>query len=129
MLLTTQVLSEAEELCDRIMIIHRGKTLATGSLQELRSLSTRMFRVSLTFTREHNFQSRLESLQPVELRIEGEQVELLFKGEEASLLDRLAEMSRMIPIRHFEVRGAGLEDIFVELVGKNESGGEAKPGS
>lgn len=128
-LLTTQVLSEAEELCDRIMIIHRGKTLATGSLQELRSLSTRMFRVSLTFTREHNFQSRLESLQPVELRIEGEQVELLFKGEEASLLDRLAEMSRMVPIRHFEVRGAGLEDIFVELVGKNESGGEAKAGS
>ena len=56
-LLTTQVLSEAEELCDRIMIIHRGKTLAAGSLQELRSLSTQMFRVSLTFTREHNFRA------------------------------------------------------------------------
>jgi ABC-2 type transport system ATP-binding protein len=48
-LLTTHVLSEAEELCDQIMIIHRGKKLAAGSLEELRRLSTRMFRVNLTF--------------------------------------------------------------------------------
>jgi ABC-2 type transport system ATP-binding protein len=116
-LLTTQVLSEAEELCDTIMIIHHGKTLAAGSLPELRRLSTRMFRVSLTFAAERDFQSRLQSLHPAELRVEGEHVELLFKGEEASLLDRLAEMSRSVPIRHFEVRGVGLEDIFVELVG------------
>ncbi len=128
-LLTTQVLSEAEELCDRIMIIHHGKTLAAGSLQELRRLSTRMFRVSLTFAEEHDFQSQFQSLQPVELRVEGERVELLFKGEEALLLDRLAEMSRVVPIRYFEVRGAGLEDIFVELVGEKEPDGERKAGS
>ena len=120
-LLTTQVLSEAEELCDTIMIIHRGKTLASGSLQELRRLSTQMFRVSLTFGREHDFRSRLQSLNPAELRVEGERVELLFKGEEATLLDRLAELSRSVPIRHFEVRGAGLEDIFVELVGPKDT--------
>ena len=119
-LLTTQVLSEAEELCDTIMILHHGKTLAAGSLQELRRLSTRMFRVSLTFAREHGFQTQLQSLNPAELRVEGERVEMLFKGEEASLLDRLADISRSVPIRHFEVRGAGLEDIFVELVGANE---------
>jgi ABC-2 type transport system ATP-binding protein len=119
-LLTTQVLSEAEELCDRIMIIRHGTTVAAGSLQELRSLSTRMFRVSLTFARDQDLRSRLQALQPVELRIEGEQVELLFKGEEAFLLDKLADLSRLVPIRHFEVRGAGLEDIFVELIGKKE---------
>jgi ABC-2 type transport system ATP-binding protein len=120
--LTTQVLSEAEELCDTIMIMHQGKKLAAGSLQELRRLSTRMFRVSLTFAREHDFHSQLQSLNPAELRVEGERVELLFKGEEATLLDRLSEMSRSVPIRHFEVRGAGLEDIFVELVGRTGTG-------
>jgi ABC-2 type transport system ATP-binding protein len=119
-LLTTQVLSEAEELCDRIMIIHHGKTLAAGNLQELRRLSTQMFRVSLTFERDHDVRDRLQSLSPVELRVDGGRAELLFKGEEAFLLGRLAELSRVVPIGHFEVRGAGLEDIFVELVGEKE---------
>jgi ABC-2 type transport system ATP-binding protein len=120
-LLTTQLLNEAEELCDQIMIIHRGKTLAAGSLQDLRRLSTQMFRVSLTFARQDGFQDQLHSLKPSELRVEGEKVELLFKGEETLLLERLAAISRSVPIRHFEVRGAGLEDIFVELVGATDT--------
>lgn len=128
-LLTTQVLSEAEELCDRIMIIHHGKTLAAGNLQELRRLSTQRFRVNLTFARDRDVRSRLQALHPVDLRVEGERVELLFKGEEALLLDRLAELSRAVPIRHFEVRGAGLEDIFVELVGEKAVRGEPEAGS
>jgi ABC-2 type transport system ATP-binding protein len=128
-LLTTQVLSEAEDLCDRIMIIHHGKTLAAGNLQELRRLSTRMFRVSLTFERDHDVRDQLESLRPVDLRVEGERAELLFKGEEALLLGRLAELSRVVPIRHFEVRGAGLEDIFVELVGEKNPRCEPEAGS
>jgi ABC-type multidrug transport system ATPase subunit len=126
-LLTTQVLSEAEELCDTIMILHRGKMLAAGSLQELRRLSKQMFHVNLTFAPEHDFRSRLQCLQPAELRVEGENVELLFKGEEGSLLDRLADLSRSVPIRHFEVRGAGLEDIFVELVGAKGPEQETEP--
>lgn len=120
-LLTTQVLSEAEELCDKIMIIHHGKTIASGSLQDLRSLSSRVFRVSLTFSRDQDVRDHLQSLNPAELRMEGEQAELLFKGEETLLLHRLADLSRVVPIRHFEVRGAGLEDIFVELVGGKDA--------
>jgi ABC-type uncharacterized transport system ATPase subunit len=55
------------------------------------------------------------------MQVERERVELLFKGEETFLLDRLAAISRSVPIRHFEVREAGLEDIFVELVGGKET--------
>lgn len=127
-LLTTQVLSEAEELCDTIMILHHGKKLAAGSLQELRRLSKRMFRVNITFEHEDDFRSRLQSLNPAELRVEGEDVEMLFKGEEASLLDKLAGISRSVPIRHFEVRGAGLEEIFVELVEAKGIGHEHEAG-
>jgi ABC-2 type transport system ATP-binding protein len=119
-LLTTQILSEAEQLCDTIMIIDRGRTLASGTLEDLRRLSQQMFRVGLTLAHATNgndgVRSRLESLQPVELRIEGRNVEMLFRGEEASLLERLAEISRSNPITHFEVRGADLEEIFVTLM-------------
>jgi sodium transport system ATP-binding protein len=36
-LYSTHIMSEAEQLCDRIAIIHRGRILATGTLAELRA--------------------------------------------------------------------------------------------
>lgn len=38
-LFSTHTMSEAEKLCDRIAVIHRGKILACGTLQELREHS------------------------------------------------------------------------------------------
>ena len=118
-LLTTQVLSEAEQLCDHIVILHRGRTLASGTLDQLRRLSSRMFRVSLSFVdvgAEGDLEARLQALAPVELKIEGLKAELLFEGEEASLLGQLAEIARVTPITQFEVRGPDLEEIFVTLL-------------
>jgi ABC-2 type transport system ATP-binding protein len=116
-LLTTQVLSEAEQLCDRIIIIHRGKMLASGTLRELRKLAKQMLRVNLTFTEGADaLIGRLNGLEPVEMRVDGSNVEMLFHGEEASLLAKLTEISRSTPIVQFEVRGPSLEEIFVALI-------------
>jgi ABC-2 type transport system ATP-binding protein len=116
-LLTTQVLSEAEQLCDAILIIDRGRPRASGSLGELRKLSAQMFRVSLTFAgMKPELVHRLEALAPVELRLDGRSAEMLFQGEEASLLGQLADIARLVPITDFEVRGADLEQIFVTLL-------------
>jgi sodium transport system ATP-binding protein len=38
-LMSTHIMSEAEKLCDRIGIIHRGQLLAVGTLEELRQSS------------------------------------------------------------------------------------------
>ncbi|HEY0673120.1 MAG TPA: ABC transporter ATP-binding protein [Longimicrobiales bacterium] len=117
---TTQVLSEAEELCDNIMIIDRGRTLAAGTLAELRRLSEQLFRVSLTFgDHADDLERRVLQLGAADVRVEGKQVELTFRGEESDLLQRLAELSRETPITNFEVRGADLEQIFVQLVQEN----------
>ena len=116
-LLTTQVLSEAEQLCDTILIIDRGRTLASGTLQDLRRLSEQMFRVSLSFAGiDGDLIGRLEALMPVEFKADGKSVEMLFRGKEASLLGELADISRSVPITHFEIRGADLEEIFMALV-------------
>lgn len=116
-LLTTQVLSEAEQLCETIMIIDHGRMLASGSLQELRRLSEQLFRVSLSFAGiDGELQNRLEALKPVEMTIDGKNVEMVFRGEESLLLDQFAEISRSVPITQFEVRGADLERIFLALV-------------
>ena len=117
-LLTTQVLSEAEELCESIMIIDHGRAMASGTLRELRTLSTRMFRVNLVFGgTDGDLVSKLEALQPVELQVDGNSAELVFHGEEeAALLGKLAEISRDNPILQFEVRGPTLEEVFIALM-------------
>jgi ABC-2 type transport system ATP-binding protein len=118
-LLTTQVLSEAEELCDEIMILNKGRAMASGTLLDLRSLSTHMFRVSLTFADGiGELARRLEKLNPSELHVDGRSAEMVFLGEEASLLGKLADISRDTPIAQFEVRGPTLEEIFLSLVEK-----------
>ncbi len=38
-LFSTHILSEAERLCDRIGVIHHGRTLAVGNMDELRELT------------------------------------------------------------------------------------------
>jgi ABC-type uncharacterized transport system ATPase subunit len=111
------VLSEAEELCDEIMILNKGRTMASGTLHDLRALSTRMFRVSLTFVDgADDLTRRLETLNPSELHVNSRSAEMVFLGEEASLLGKLADISRDAPIAQFEVRGPTLEEIFLSLL-------------
>lgn len=116
-LLTTQVLSEAEELCESIMILDRGSSMASGTLRELRKLSTQMFRVNLSFADTNgDLIERLQALHPLELQIDGNHIEMVFQGEEASLLGKLTDISRNTPILQFEVRGPTLEEIFITLM-------------
>jgi len=116
-LLTTQVLSEAEELCETILILDRGRAMASGTLQELRRRAAHTFRVSLTLSQDGEaLRPRLAALGADETTVNGTSAELLFRCEEAALLSRLAELSREVPILSFEVRGPSLEEIFVSLV-------------
>ena len=116
-LITTHILSEAEQLCDTIMIIDKGRKLAAGTLPELRRLAEQLFRVSLSFAdMNDDLTGRLRALDAADIKIDGRQVELVFRGEESKLLDRLADISRAVPITEFEVRGADLEQVFVALV-------------
>ena len=116
-LLTTQVLSEAEELCETIMILDRGRAMASGTLAELRRRATQTFRVSLVLAKPSpEAVALLGTLGAAELRVDGAIAELSFHGEESSLLAKLAELSRSVPIAQFEVRGPSLEEIFVSLV-------------
>jgi hypothetical protein len=60
--------------------------------------------------------SRLQALNPVAMQIEGTAVEMTVHGDEASLIRKLADISRVTPILQFEVRGPTLEEIFMTLV-------------
>src|SRR4029453_5933723 len=49
--LTTQILSEGEELCDDILIMNRGREAARGDLHTLKLLSQGVYDVAVTFER------------------------------------------------------------------------------
>ncbi|MGH9481255.1 MAG: ATP-binding cassette domain-containing protein [Terriglobales bacterium] len=114
--LTTQILSEAEELCDDILIMNRGRQAARGDLNSLKLLSSGVHEVSLTFAElPGGIEEEIAALQPLRWRRDGNTVELAVKSEEAQVLELVSRLARRGRVLRVEVGGASLEDIFLEL--------------
>ena len=114
--LTTQILSEAEELCDDILIMNRGKQVARGDLNALKLLSAGVYEISLTFAElPQGIADEIAALKPLRSHIDGNTVEVSLKVDEANVLDIVHDISRKGRVLCVEVSGASLEDIFVEL--------------
>ncbi|MBZ5544936.1 MAG: ABC transporter ATP-binding protein [Acidobacteriia bacterium] len=114
--LTTQVMSEAEELCDDILIMHRGRSIAQGDLNKLKLLARDVYDVTLTFeTIPPGLGGELEALKPQRLQIDHGTVEMTLKAQEREVLETIAGLAARARLLHVEVSGASLEDIFVEL--------------
>jgi ABC-2 type transport system ATP-binding protein len=114
--LTTQILSEAEELCDDILIMHRGRQIARGDLHALKLLSNGMKEVAITFDRmPDGLEADLHALQPLHLRMRDNTVELGVRMPDAELLALVGRLAARGSVLHVELGGATLEDVFVEL--------------
>ncbi|HSC77061.1 MAG TPA: ABC transporter ATP-binding protein, partial [Candidatus Acidoferrales bacterium] len=114
--LTTQVLSEAEELCDDILIMNKGRQVARGDLYALKLLSQGVYEVAMTFEQlPASIEAELERLQPLRMSINQNTVELALKADEARVLELVSELAKKGRVLRVEVSGASLEDIFVEL--------------
>lgn len=117
--LTTQILSEAEELCDDILILHKGKQVARGNLNALKLLSRGVYEVVVTFDAlPTDIGVEIAKLQPIRSQVSGNTIELSVKTEEAGAIEIVGELAKKGRVLHVEIRGASLEDIFVELTAK-----------
>jgi ABC-2 type transport system ATP-binding protein len=115
--LTTQILGEAEELCDDILIINRGRQVARGDLHTLKLLSKGVYEIALTFDQlPAGLEEELAALAPLRLRVNGNTVEMALRMEEYRVLELVGELSRRAQVLRVEISGASLEDIFVELM-------------
>jgi len=114
--LTTQILSEAEELCDDILILHKGRQVARGNLHDLKLLSQGVYDVIVTFDAlPGDIESRIGGFRPIRSQVSGNTVELSVKTEEAGAIEIVGQLAKLGRVLHVEIRGASLEDIFVEL--------------
>ena len=118
--LTTHILQEAEELCDSIAIIDRGKCLASGDLHTIKSLASNVFDISITFdSLTEKTLRELQSLPILKMSHKHNTVEMSVKGNELSALEIMNMLAEANSIVHFEVNSATLEDVFLELLGEN----------
>jgi len=114
--LTTQILSEAEELCEDILIIDRGREVARGDLNTLKLLSQGIYEVSMTFDQmpEH-IEKQLKALSTLRTRVQNSTLEVAFRAPEGQVLDIVTALASDRRVLRLEVNGASLEDVFLEL--------------
>lgn len=115
-LFTTHYLDEAEELCDRVAIIDRGRIVATGTPREL--IARARVRQSVTVTTARPLAPEHVRALPDVVAVSGEGQTLHFQTGAATpavaALMRLIEESRAELI-DLHVRKATLEDVFLGL--------------
>ncbi len=114
--LTTQILTEAEQLCDDILIINNGQSVARGSVQALKRLVGRLYDVTITFDRVPPELATIAAKHGS--RVVGSQhntVQLQVRDEEGRVLELVSALGRQARVEDFEVTGASLEDVFVQL--------------
>jgi ABC-2 type transport system ATP-binding protein len=121
--LTTHVLEEAEELCDTIAIIDRGRCIASGDLPRIKALVPGAFEITIVFdTIPPSLLENLGRLPLLRLSHTPTTVEATVRPADLSVLEEVIRIARHAEIRHLEVRSATLEDVFLELLGP-EAGG------
>ena len=117
LVLTTHYMDEAEQLCDRIIVVDKGAIMAEGSPAELiRRYSTREVvevrfgsdRNAVVAEQLHNIGERREVLPD---RI------LIYSDNGEAELGRIAELG-LSPITSL-VRRSSLEDVFLRLTGRS----------
>jgi ABC-type multidrug transport system ATPase subunit len=114
--LTTQILSEVEELCDDILILNRGRQAARGDLHTLKLLSQGVYDVTVTFDRLPAGMAEILAAQhPLRSSITHNTVEMTLKEDERGILAVVGALAARGRVLRLEVGGASLEDVFVDL--------------
>ncbi len=114
--LTTQILGEAEELCDDILIMRAGRQAARGDINTLKLLSGGIYEISVTFAElPPGLDAAVAPYHPLRVDVSKNSVLIAVREQEGRVLDLVAHLGRLGRVLRIEVSGASLEDIFIEL--------------
>lgn len=121
-LLTTHYLEEAEELCDRVVIINRGRVVAEGKPQQLRHLipGAQIITLETEYPLETEEVSWLKNLSGVvRCEIQENTVELSLNGPPQEVAELLRKICARFKVLRFFSREASLEDVFLRVTGED----------
>ncbi len=121
-LLTTHYMHEAEELCDRVAIIHKGRIVVCDSPAALRRSTTRgsYFVLVTEPLNEDTWLAQVPGVHRVDTRLRDGRTELRLHladdGAIAAMVKALADKERKIySLQKIE---PSLEEVFVQIVGR-----------
>ena len=115
-MVTTHFMDEAEQLCDRLIVIDHGTIVAEGSPQQLiRTYSSREV-VELRFGSDRNaaMQGRLADLAE-RIEVLPDRI-LLYATDGEAVLEQISRRG-LTPLTSL-VRRSSLEDVFLRLTGR-----------
>jgi len=116
-ILSTHVMQQAEELCDSILLIHKGRKVLDGPLDEVQE-GYRSNVVSVELEGDGSFIEALPMVQetvPVRGRLE---VALQDGADTQDFLKALVERAR---VRAFEIKVPSLHEVFILATGDNDA--------
>ncbi len=117
-LLTTHYMEEADELCDRVSIINKGKILATGTPQELKKtyggVESLIIKMRSKFI--ETAKTILEPYTPVVISEDSIRIQGLTERDIPEVRSKLEGAG--IWVDGFEIRRPSLDDVFINLTGR-----------
>jgi len=109
-ILSTHMMNEVEALCDRILMINKGRTVLYGELAEIKS----RYRNNSVFLEFDGVLGEIEGV--VGKKDHGKYVELFLDGETPPQKILAQLVSRGVKINQFEVSTPSLNEIFLQVV-------------
>jgi ABC-2 type transport system ATP-binding protein len=114
---STHVMQQAEELCDCILLINRGKAVLDGRLDDIRESYT-SGAVSARLRGNTDFLPSLPFVTAVETQADNFNITMAPDTDPQQLLAILVDK---VKVQRFEVKTPSLHEIFVSLVGADNA--------
>jgi ABC-2 type transport system ATP-binding protein len=112
-LLSTHMMAEAERMADEIILVHQGKVVLEGSIDEVRG-SHGKNTLHLDYEGDGAFLGKLPRVLKSQIDVNRAELSLEEGADPQSILE--ATMGKL-RIRKFEIASPSLEEIFIEKVG------------
>jgi ABC-2 type transport system ATP-binding protein len=117
-LISSHILTELAEMCDRVGIIEQGKLLATGTVDEIRRgvAATCQVQLEVIGSTQPAFAHLTTIGTLADLRIDGQNIRFRFEGDADAQADLLAGLIHAgIRVKQFHSGEQSLEDIFLAV--------------
>jgi len=109
-ILSTHMMNEVEELCDRILMINKGRSVLYGNLSEIKA----RYRTNSVFISVDGDLGQIDGV--VSTKNHGTHQELLLDGKTSPQTVLASLVSRNVTVNRFEVATPALSEIFIKVV-------------
>lgn len=115
-LFSTHIMEHAEQICDSVVMINKGKVLLNGSLDEVRH--SRGNCLSIEFEGDASALSSIQGVTHVEVNKSHAQLDVHADADKQTMLRELLEH---VELKKFDYGQASLHEVFIHAVARDRS--------